>query len=340
MASMDVFRGDAFNTFSLTQALNNVPTIPSFLGSLGIFEDAPVRTVYFAIEKRDNTLHLVQTSARGAPPAVRANDGRDIRYFPTVRIANHDRLYAHEIQSIRAFGSESELIQAQDEVMRKMIALRNDQALTHEYHRLGAVQGVVLDADGTTTIRNWFTEWGVSQPAEIDFNLDATTGAGVRTACDAVVRAMVRAAKGAWVSGRTYAVGLCSDSFWDALIANAEVRSTFLNQQEAADLRTGTAYQQFKYGGITFVNYQGTDDNSTVAVPADKCKFFPVNAPGVFKKAMSPGESFDFVNTLGQPEYARLVPDDDRNEWVEIDVRSYPLYVCTKPLMLQRGKLT
>lgn len=339
MASLDVFKGDAFSTFELTQALNNVPTIPSFLGSLGIFEDAPVRTEFFAIEKRDNTFSLVQTSPRGAPAATRTNDKRDIRYFPTVRVANHDRVMASEVQNIRAFGSESELMQVQDEVMRRMLALRNDQSLTHENMRLGAVQGIVTDADGST-IRNWFTEWGVSQATEIDFNLDATTGAAVRTACDAVVRAMVRAAKGAWINGSSYAIGLCSDSFWDALIANAEVRATYLNQVAAADLRTGTAYQQFRYGGITFVNYQGTDDNSTVAVAADKCKFFPANAPGVFKKAMSPGESFDWVNTLGQPEYARTIPDDDRNEFVEIDVRSYPLYVCTKPLMLQRARLT
>lgn len=339
MASMDVFRGDAFNTFSLTQALNNIPSLPSFLGDLKIFEDEPVRTVYFAVEKRDNTLNLVQTSERGAPPTTRGNDKRDIRYFPTVRVANHDRVMAHEIQNIRAFGSETELLQVQDEVMRRMLALRRDQALTHENMRLGAVQGIVTDADGST-IRNWFTEWGVSQAAEVDFNLDATTGAAVRTSCDAVVRAMVRAAKGAWINGQSYAIGLCSDTFWDALIANTEVRATYLNQVAAADLRTGTAFQQFRYGGITFVNYQGTDDNSTVAVTADKCKFFPANCPGVFKRALSPGESFEWANTLGQAEYARTIPDDDRNEYVEIDVRSYPLYVCTKPLMLQRAKLT
>jgi hypothetical protein len=340
MASMDVFRGDAFSTFTLTQKLNNIPSLPSFLGDLGIFEDEPVSTEYFAIEKRDNTLNLIQTTPRGTAPTTRADDKRDIRYFPTVRIANQDKLYAHAIQNIRAFGSDSELIRAQDEVMRKMLALRNDQALTHENHRLGAIQGIVLDADGTTTIRNWYTEWGVTQPTEISFPLTATTGAAVRTKCDAVVRAMVRASKGTWIKGRTYAVGLCDDTFWDALIANAEVRATYLNQQAAAELRGGTAYEQFKYGGIVFVNYQGTDDNTTVAAPVGKCKFFPVNAPGVFKRALSPGESFDWVNTPGQAEYARTVVDDDRNEWVEIDVRSYPLYVCTKPLMLQRGAFT
>ncbi|MBQ3300801.1 MAG: major capsid protein, partial [Eggerthellaceae bacterium] len=124
-------------------------------------------------------------------------------------------------------------------------------------------------------------------------------------------------------------MGLCDDTFFDALVGNAETRATYLNQAQAAELRTGTAFQTFVYGGITFVNSRGTDDNTTVAVPNGKCKFFPVSAPGVFKQAMSPGESFDWVNTPGQPFYALQIPDDDRNMFVDLEIYSYPLYVCT-----------
>lgn len=338
MASMDVFKGDAFSTFELTQAINAVPYVPSFLESLNLFEPVPVRTEFFAIEKRDNTLNLVQTTKRGAAPTSRTDDKRDLRYFPTVRVANHDRLNASEIQNIRAFGSDSELLQVQDEVMRKMVNLQRDQNLTHENMRLGAIQGIVKDADGST-IRNWYSEWGVSQPAEVTFAFTTATAANgtIRGQCAAVVRAMARASKGAWIDGQSYVIGLCDDTFFDGLISNPETRATYLNQQEASQLRNGTAFETFKYGGILFVNYRGTDDNSTVAVASGKCKFFPVNAPGVFKKAMSPGESFDWVNTPGQPFYALQIPDDERNAFVDVEVYSYPLYVCTKPLMLQRA---
>lgn len=338
MASMDVFKGDAFSTFELTQAINNVPYIPSYLESLNIFEDNAVRTEYFAIEMRDNVISLVQTTPRGAPAIARTDNGRNLRYFPTVRVANKDRLNASEIQNIRAWGSDSELMQAQDEVLRKSTNLRNDQNLTHENMRLGAIQGVVKDADGST-IRNWYTEFGITQPAEITFSFTTATAANgtIRNQCAAVLRAMARASKGAWIDGRSYAVGLCDDTFFDGLVGNPETRATYLNQQQASELRGPTAFSTFNYGGILFVNYRGTDDNSTVAVPGGKCKFFPVNAPGVFKKAMSPGESFDWVNTPGQPFYSLLIPDDDRNTYVDIELYSYPLYVCTKPLMLQRG---
>jgi hypothetical protein len=53
-------------------------------------------------------------------------------------------------------------------------------------------------------IRNWFTEFGISQPAEIDFDLDNASPASgaVRKACNGIVRAMIRGSEGAWVEGR------------------------------------------------------------------------------------------------------------------------------------------
>jgi hypothetical protein len=65
--------------------------------------------------------------------------------------------------------------------------------------RLGAVQGIVLDANGSTVIRNWHTEFGISQATEIDFDLDNASPASgaVRKKCNDVMRAMKRAAEGA-----------------------------------------------------------------------------------------------------------------------------------------------
>lgn len=340
MAGIDIFSGDAFSTFELTAALDNIPYKPQFLGELAIFDPRPVMTEVVAVEQRDNTLALVQTTSRGAPLEQRPKDGRTIRDFRTVRVAKGDRLMASELQGIRAFGSTSELEAVQAEVMRRNIALRNDVELTHENMRLGAVQGIVTDADGTT-IRNYFTEFGITQPTEVDFDLDNASPASgaVRKKCNSIIRAMQKAAKGLWTPG-TRVFALAGDAFFDDLSAHPEVRETFLNWQAAADLRGGNAYQSFPYGGITWVNYRGTDDGTTVALNTDQAKFFPVGAPGVFQQAMSPGESFDWVNTPGQNIYALQVPDRDRNQYVDLEVYSYPLYICTRPGMLQRAKRT
>ena len=335
MAEMTIFLNDVFRAAELTTALNRRPHKPGFLGSQGIFTPKPVRTITVGVESKNGKLTLIQTSERGAPLAQADADKRDVRDFRTVRIAKGDTLHAHEIQSIRAWGTTSELLQVQIEVAQRLSNLQDDVDLTHEHMMLGAIQGVVLDADGSV-IRNWYTEFGIAQPGELDFELDDPT-TDVRGKCAAVVRAMQRAAQGGWLPS-TQVHALAGDDFFDKLIAHDHVRDTYLNQQAAADLRENLAFDSVRFGGIVFHNYRGTDDNSTVAIDPGKCKFYPVGGKDVFEVAQSPAETFDFVNTPGQPSYAMLIPDRDRNAWVKPEVYSYPLHICTRPGMLQRAK--
>ncbi|MBK1719223.1 major capsid protein [Thiocystis violacea] len=345
MATMDIFNSNAFSAVELTGAIEQVPHKPQLLGSLNLFATRPVRVETVAVESREGTLSLIQTSPRGAPLEEGTGDARKIRDFRTVRIAKGDTIQASEIQNIRAFGRESELMQVMDEVMRRLAGptgLMSQVELTHENMRLGAVQGILTDADGST-LRNWYTEFGVAQPTEIDFDLDNASPASgaVRTKCNQVIRQMMTAAAGAWIPGSTSVMALCGDNFWDNLTAHGEVRETYLNTQQAADLREiNQPYETFRYGGITWMNYRGTDDGSTVAVNTDKAKFFPVNAPGVFEVAFSPLESLGFVNTPGKDMYSLIVRDKDRDMWIRPEVFSYPLFICTRPLMLQRAKRT
>lgn len=335
MATMDIFNTDAFSMQQLTQTVEKIPYKPQLLGSLGIFDPEPIRTEIASIEKRGATLALVQTSERGAPLGERSTDKRDIRNFKTRRLAKKDTVRAAEIQNIRAFGSETEMMQVQAEVARRMMHLRNDIELTEENQRLGAIQGIVLDADAST-LDNWYTNWGITQSTEIDFELDDAT-TNVNAKCRTVKRNMMQAAQGAWTPS-TEIHALCADDFYDALVDHAKVRETYLNWSAAADLRGASVYGAFTYGGIVFHNYRGTDDGSTVTMTAAKAKFFPVNAPGVFKVIRSPAETFEYVNTPGLPLYAMTIPDRDRNMFVDLEVYTYPLYICTRPEMLQRAK--
>ena len=342
MATMDIFNQDAFSMVSLTSALENSPYQPGRLGQLGLFMENPIRTETVGIEQRDNVLTLISTSERGAPLDQGSSRKRNIRDFRTVRIAKGDTIYASEIQNIRAFGMESEFQQVQAEVAKRYSWLQSDMQLTHEHMRLGAVQGIVLDADGSTVINNWYDEFGITQAAEIDFDLDNASPASgaVRKKCAQVIRQMAKAAKGGWVDGQTRVHALCGDAFWDDLITHPEVERTYLNYSAAAGLREGIAYESFTYGGITWENYRGTDDGSTVAIGTDKANFFPVGGRDTFELALSPAESFEYVNTPGKFEYGLMIPDRDRNMWVKPELYSYPLYVCKRPAMLQRAKRT
>lgn len=351
MVSLDVFKQDPFQTIQLTTAVEKIPFLPSGLGDLGIFDDDPIRTEAAVIEERNGVLVIIPFSERGTDGTQRTTEKRTARYFKVPRLRHEDTIYAREVQNIREFGTESVLMEVMAEVARRYAGptglLRNIE-YTWEYHRLAAIQGLLLDADGSVYY-NFFDEFQVAQPTEVAFNLDANLEASLRPLCNQIVRGMARAAKGAFLP-TTRVFGLCGDDFWDSFTKHQDVTKTFYNWQQAEELRTAAAFnptpfntsalsfQAMRFGDIWWFNYRGSDDASTVAVAHDKAKFFPVGAPGIFRRVLSPGESIEWVNTLGKPYYARMIPDLKRNEFVTPEVSSYPLHICTRPLTLYSGR--
>lgn len=339
MAGMDIFADNAFGLVEMSAAIEEIEYRPEWLGTLPMWTRKAIRTETVAIEKRGDTLKLVPTTPRGAPLPQNTPKGRDIRPFRTSRIAKGDRITASEIANIRQFGTESEFVQVQAEVADRMTDIRTDMELTHEHMRLGAIQGIVLDADGSV-IYNWFTEWQIAQPAVQTFNFATLINGTLRTKLTQVIRAMTKAGKGL-ITAQTQFYAMAGDDFYDALIASPEVRATYLGWSAAADLRgAGLPYEEFPFGGFNWVNYRGTDDGSTVAIASNEVKFFPVNAPGLFLRVQGPGEFFDTINQPGQDYFAMTIPDKDRNAFVDVELYSYPLYAVTRPQVLQRGRLS
>lgn len=357
---MNIFDDDAFSAVSMTEALEDFEFKPNLIGSMNLFENIPISTTDVGVERRGNTLALIPTTPRGGPIPEGQRDGRNLRKYSTVRIAKGHTLQASEIQNIRPFGDAGELETMISYVGRYETKLVNEVELTWENMMLGAVQGKVLDADGSVIV-DWYSEWGLTAPAEIDFALDtATTDVGQK--CRQVVRTMQKAARGAWTIG-TRVVGLAGDSFFDKLTGHKTVRETYLNRDKADELNrffgiaTGApdsfragSYATFDYGGIFFINYRGADafdedaaegaetGLASLGIQSKRCKFFPVGAPGIFQKAFAPGESWEWANTLGRELYSLMIRDDKRNFWVRPEVYSYPLYICTRPEMLLRAK--
>ncbi|MVA17426.1 major capsid protein [Agrobacterium vitis] len=338
MASMDIFRDDAFSMVELSAAVKEVAYVPQLLGSLGIFEEKGVYVRKIAVEKKGDTLSLIPTSPDGSAPRQSTPNTGNIRDFRSVRLADAFTLYASEVAGFRAFGTESELKVVQTEYAERMASVRTNMDLTHEYHRLGALQGKLLDANGTSVIYDYFDEFDIAEPSAIDLALDVDT-TDVRGKCHELTRVMARSAKGAFTTA-TSVHALAGDEFYDTLVNHERVIRTYENWAAAADLRQNIAFQAFTFGGITWHNYRGTDDNSTVAIPTDEASIFPVGASNVFKKFVSPADEFmPFVNTKGQDVYAMNIVDKERESWAKGELYSYPLYMCVQPQVLRRATL-
>lgn len=343
MATMDVFKADAFGMMELSNTVENMDYNPQMLGSMNLFTPKPVRQKRVFVDQKDDTLSLIGFSERGSPPDQNTRYTRKSINFDVPRIATNDTVHAHEVSGLREFGTESELMTVQREVADRLAKMRQKVEYTEEYLRLAAIQGKVLDPADGSVYYNYYTEFNIAEAAAISFELDVDT-TDVAGICRDLVRAVMRAAKGAWIMGTTKVHSICGDDFFDALVTHPNVEKFWINWQAAAELRGIDPFTEFTFGGVTFHNYRGSDDNSEIAVAVTEAKFFPVGGDGVFVKAMAPADEWmAFVNSPGQSVYSIQEMDaqfPQNPRFAKYHVHAYPLYMCAKPNTLRKGTLT
>lgn len=333
---LSIFQNPSFQAAELTNMISTIKPLPTVLGALGeeLFSTLRVRTRDIAIWRRDGIRRLVPISPIGAPPVQLEKAGGKFDTFRTHRMAKATTLYAEELQGILQMPEMISVQSMGEEVAQRSQAIRDDIELTHEHHRFGCLFGKTYDADGTTVINNWYTEWGIVEPPPWNLHLDVAT-TNIREIADLIRTDMRRKGPGAWVNGRTRVMSLCGDQLYKNLINHPTVVETYMGYAAAAELR-GPIPDTFPYGGIDWRRFEG-DTDYDISIPDDQCRFFPVGANEVFQRALAPAEFMPYINTLGQEIYALNMPDTKRGAFVEVEQYSYPLYMCVRPEMLSGG---
>ena len=344
MPTLDVFNQNAFSVISLTDAINDIPFVPGLAGQVIDWNEQGIPTTTVMIEQVSGALKLLNPSERGGPGSTKGKDKRNVRSLVVPHYQYDDGFNADEVQGIRAFGSETEVQSVQALVNQRMndaVSLVLDPTL--EYQRLGAVKGVILNADGST-MYDLFSEFGVSQESEIDFDLDNASPASgaLRKACAGAVRLVANNLNGV---GFTGLAAFCGDAFFDDLLAHKEVVASYTATPMASVLRDGylmpggnKMYGAFEFGGIVWMNYRGKN-GSDAMVDTNKCHIFPVGVPGLFRTVYAPADYAETVNTIGLPRYAKQWPSPNGKR-IEMEAQSNPLSYCTRPKVLLKGKRT
>ena len=332
MAALDIFNEDAFSLSSLTLAINERPFVPGRIGHLGLFSEEGVNTITVQIEKEGNLLRLVESKPRGGVGQVVNGDKRQLIPFNTVHLPERSTILADAIQGLRAFGSETELEAVQNTVNKRLAKHRLQLDATHEWQRAGALKGLVLDADGTSTLLDVFAAFGLTQQT-VAFVL-GTANTKVRTKCAEVLDKIEDALGAVPFSGVR---ALCGKTFWTDLIEHPAIKDTYLNTQQAAALR-GDPRESFDFGGITWERYRGKV-GSNAYIGDDEAYAVPEGVSDLCITRYAPADYMETVNTDGLPYYSRqeLMPF---NKGVEIESQSNPLHLVTRPtavIKLTRG---
>lgn len=333
----NLFNSPAFSMAALTSAINIIPNRYGRMESLNLFPAKPVRTRQIIVEEQNGVLNLLPSLPPGSPGTVGSRGKRKVRSFVIPHIPHDDVVLPEEVQGIRAFGSETEMESIAGVMAQHLDTMRNKHAITLEHLRMGALKGVILDADGSV-IYDLYDEFEIP-PASVNFDLikivnnENVSKTNVRGKCSEALRHVEDNLKGEFMTG-LYC--LCSPEFFDALIDHPNVRDAYKIYQQGIvlinDIRSG-----FSFGGITFEEYRGqaTDITGTTRrfIAPGEAHCFPLGTVATFGTYFAPADFNETANTLGQVLYAKQEPRKfDRG--TDLHTQSNPLPMCHRPGVL------
>lgn len=323
MPSLDIFNDDAFNTVNLTKAINVSPHVPQRLAALGLFSEEGMTTTSAMIEQLGNTLSLVPAGTRGAPADALGGDKRKVIPFPSVHLPQRATVLADTIQNLRSFGSESELETVQTVVNKRLEKMRRNIDATIEFHRMGAIKGQVLDADGSTVLLNLYTAFGVSQQTH---NMLLTTSTTVVR--EQVLKAKRKTENELGGSMYTGMRGFCSPGFFDSLVSHGSVADAYDRYQNGEMLRNDPR-GGFFHGGVFWEEYRGSVGGVDF-ITDGQAFLVPEGVPDMFVTHFAPADYVETVNTIGLPYYAKQEAMR-MNKGVDMEAQSNPLCLNTRP---------
>jgi hypothetical protein len=325
MADLGIFGNDKFSLESLTAAINIAPSVPGMIGSMGLFDEEGINTTRLDIEKDADTLVLIPNTSRtdDGTGTLNATGGstRSLVPFTTTHLPTRDVITADEVQNIRAFGASSELDTAVGVINKRLAKMRRRLDATIEYQRIGAIKGIVLDANGSTVISNLFTAFGIAQLTQ------SFASGGVALNAKAAVRKSEDHLGDAVASGY---VALCGRGFFDELEDDADfkdaAKAQYAGQMLLNDNRT---MQGINYKGVNWLEFKG-GLNGTPWVADGVAYLVPLGVMDLFKTVFAPGNYIDVANTTGLPYYA-VQEELDMKKGIKVEAQSNPLSICTRP---------
>lgn len=314
---------DDFSLINMTEAINTLPVVPARFSSM--FRGGGISETTVGIEQVDNELKLIPTAPRGTMPDYRTSVKRNLRAIRVPHLPKNDTVMAESIQGVRRFGSEADLEGVAQVVNDRLALLKQEHELTWEYHRMGALQGKILDADGASTVVDLHSEFGVSR---ITVTWDTTATDGLKTACNEIRRNIQTELK---LQPFSNIEVQCSEGFWDQLITSTEVKAAYNRYLENQFAREQVD-QPFRYAKIDFEELRGSV-GAVPFVPDDEAFAYPITASPIYRQFFAPGTFMDAVNTIGLPYYAKQEPLKF-NTGTEIHTQSNPLFLVTRPRVL------
>ncbi len=324
LLALGVLSFDALNAY-----INNLPRIVTRLGDMGLFqEEGLVGTTIVKIGLENNKLTLVPNVPRGAPGQPKGLDRGKVKLLETTHLPQRSTVMADQLLGVWDPADPDGTNVAA--VVNKLQAVhKRDIDYTIEYHRMGALQGKLLDADGSV-ILDFYDAFGV-QKVTIGMELNKAD-TKVRSKTVSIKRAIEDKLGGVPYTGIHV---LCSAGFFDALIDHPDVEEAYKRWQDGAALRSDLR-KGFVFGDGIFEELPGSTGGK-LAIPDNEAIAFPLGVPDMFLTRFAPADYLETVRGVGLPYYSKTAKLR-MDKGIELESQSNPLNINTRPDAVVRLK--
>jgi hypothetical protein len=335
------FTDREFSVPELTTIINKVPNKYGLVTNMKIFGNPiPLPVTHVTLERQNWALNLLPATERGAPGTKGSRGKRDKKIFEIPQITHEDSVKVADVQNLRAFGSAAPMM-LEDMVAQKLVTMASKHFVTHEWYRIGALQGQILDSDGSIML-DLYDEFGITKPVAT-FGGATDIPARLRT----VKRQIERSLMGEVMTG---VACLASYEFMEMLFANADIKAAYnaamAAYQNFIALNPTLSDRRFSFTvqEITFVEYDATFSsiaaNGTTsvqrAIPQGAAIFFPLGTQNSAYTYVAPGDFAEAANMPGQIFYAKE-KSDEWNRGRDILTQSNVLPLWVRPELLIQG---
>lgn len=317
-----------FKNHELTAAITLSPYLPGRIGRMGLFQEEGVARTHVDIEYAQEILSLIQTQERGSRKGALVPDGKRTMYsFRIPHLPQEAVIRPDDLPDVRAFGTKDGYVSMKQVVKNKLKAMRQNFEATFEFHRMGAINGVIMNPDGTE-IHNLFDIYDITQK-EMAVDFSGTDSNAIKKIATEIVP-YLQDKLGSTPYGSI--VVLCGDEFFRNLILLEEVKDAYNRPKDGQFLRDNQMRDGFEYAGIWWENYRGKV-GSVEFLASDEARVIPTGVPGLFIRRNGPDDTMDGVGQLGRS----IVVTQERmphGGGIELRGQANPLFLCTRPSAL------
>ena len=324
-----------------TDKVSNMPVLAGLVNSMNLFDErgSMASSITFTKDSKSYTL-LPQTDRRARETSSGTFDPKEVFALNIPYTNFQDPLTTEDVAEYRKWDDPNMQATVARAVADKIedAVIRADQ--TKEYLKLNALKGLIVDPTDGSTVKNMFTEFGVTQTTE-DFLLGSATE--VTTSIHAVKRAVANNNRSGLAAKMP--IVLCGNSFFDKFVKHPDVDAAYAQYLNAGAqrLRDGLidftewgAVGYFEHRGLMFVNYEPSftlKDGSTVKpIGTNDGYVVNPNARDLYRGYNGPSNKFSKIGQPGAPLYVYQWMQDKDNG-MDIEMEMAALFFMTNPLM-------